>query len=239
MGQAVHGEVVVQRWCVADLMTRDVVTVTPTTGYQRIADLLVSRRISAVPVIGPDRQVLGVVSEADLMERLEYADRIPRHPLAARRLPAGGRGVPGDTAADLMTSPAVTIAPTATVSKAARLMSAARVKRLPVVDPDVGLVGIVSRHDLLHLYTRSDEELRQSVIHSLEALSVSPDRMTVQVIGGVVTLHGQVARRSTANTLIGVVESTPGVINVIDQVDFQVDDLATLGAGGPRPRGHG
>ena len=77
------------RWYVGDVMTRDVVSVAPTAGYKEIADLMVRRSISAVPVVDAQRQVLGVVSEADLLAKLEYADRVPRHPLTARRMRSG------------------------------------------------------------------------------------------------------------------------------------------------------
>src|SRR5437868_10932028 len=121
-----------KRWYVDDVMTREVVTVAPGMGYKDIADLLVRRSVSAVPVVDAQRHVLGVVSEADLLAKLEYADRVPRHPLAARRVRMDRQKAAGDTAGELMTAPAVTVRPTETVTRVARLMDAARVKRVPV-----------------------------------------------------------------------------------------------------------
>lgn len=69
---------------VADVMTREVLTVSPDTGLRQIADLLVNRGLSALPVIGEQDNVLGTVSEADLLPKLEYPDRRPHHPLATR-----------------------------------------------------------------------------------------------------------------------------------------------------------
>ena len=80
-----------KRWCVSDVMTRDVVTVNPDTLYKETADLLVSRRVSAVPVVDEQRRVVGLVSESDLLAKLEYNDRAPKHPLASRRLRANWR----------------------------------------------------------------------------------------------------------------------------------------------------
>src|SRR5947207_11121421 len=164
-----------KRWYVGDVMTRDVVSVGTTTGYKEIADLMVRHSISAVPVVDAQRHVLGVVSEADLLAKLEYADRVPRHPLAARRIRADRQKAAGDTAGELMTTPAVTVGPTETVTRAARLMDAARVKRLPVVDADGRLVGIVSRRDLVRLYTRPDPQVRTSVTEGvLRLLWIDP-----------------------------------------------------------------
>src|SRR5690242_18784603 len=145
---------VMKRWYVADVMTRDVVSVGATTGYKQIADVMVQHGISGVPVVDTAHHVLGVVSEADLLAKLEYADRVPRHPLAARGMRVDRVKAAGDTAGELMTSPAVTVRATDTVTRVARLMDASRVRRVPVVDEAGQLVGIVSRRDLVRMYLR-------------------------------------------------------------------------------------
>ena len=142
-----------KRWYVGDVMTTDGVTVPPGLPYKAVADLLVQRGVSAVPVVDATGRVVGVVSEADLLAQLEYADRTPRHPLSARRMPYRSRKAVGDTAGELMTAPAVTVHATETATRAARLLDAAGIKRLPVVDDGGRLVGIVARRDLLRLYT--------------------------------------------------------------------------------------
>jgi CBS domain-containing protein len=214
-----------KRWRVEDVMTRDVVTVGTGASYKEIADLLVSRRVSAVPVVDADRRVVGLVSEGDLLPKLEYTDRAPRHPLASRRLRSGVRKAGGDWAHELMSAPVVTIGPDASVSQAARAMDAARVTRLPVVDADGRLVGIVSRRDLIRLYTRSDDEVRAAVIRDvLPALWVEPGTVEVAVRAGVVTLTGTLDRRSTASIVARVVEATPGVVDVVDRLGYGFDD---------------
>jgi CBS domain-containing protein len=207
-----------QRWSVADVMTTNVVSVGPAAGYRQIADLLVGHRISAVPVVAVDGSVIGVVSQADLLEKLEYADSRPHHPLVARTL-SSPRTLTGDTAAALMSSPAVTIGASAPVSTAARLMTAARVKRLPVTDPDGKLVGIVSRHDVLRLFARPDDEVRESVMHALAALGADATRLRVEVNGGLVLLSGPVDDEDTAHTIAAVVASIPGVVDVLDELN--------------------
>jgi CBS domain-containing protein len=219
-----------KRWYVGDVMTRDVVTVGPRTVYKEIADLMVRHSVSAVPVVDAENHVLGVVSEADLLAKLEYADRVPRHPLTVRRMRAGQRKAAGDTAADLMTSPAVTIAPTETVTRAARLMDAARVKRIPVVDAG-RLVGIVSRRDLVRLYTQPDGEVRKAVADGvLRSLWIDPADLTIKVRAGIVTLSGQLDRRSTADIVIAFTKATPGVVDVVDEITYEVDDRETMGS---------
>jgi len=209
---------------VADVMTRDVVTVGPDAGFRDIADLLVNRSISAVPVIDEASTVLGIVSEADLLAKLEYSDRVPNHPLVLRRARAQRAKAGGDTAADVMTAPAVTIAPDASVAQAARAMEAARVKRLPVVDADGHLIGIVSRRDLVRTYVRTDEQLRQEILTMMDALWIDRDPVTVECEGGVVRLSGQLDRRSTVQILTNVVRSTAGVVNLVSTLTYEFDD---------------
>jgi CBS domain-containing protein len=214
------------------VMTRDVVSVGTTTGYKEIADLMVHHSISAVPVLDADRRVLGVVSEADLLAKLEYADRVPRHPLALRRLRNGRQKAAGDTAMGLMTAPAVTIPATETVTRAARLMDAARVKRMPVVDDDGRLVGIVSRRDLVRIYTRPDPEVHASVANGvLRSLWIDPADLDIEVRAGVVTLSGHLDRRSTADIVVSFTKATPGVVDVVDKLDCDTDDRDSVGFG--------
>jgi CBS domain-containing protein len=209
---------------VSDVMTREVITVDPEVGFQQIADLLVSRGLSAVPVIDGDGVVVGMVSEADLLPKLEYADRQPHHPLAARRTRTIRRKADGNRAADLMTVPAVTIGPEVSISRAARMLEAARVKRLPVVDDHGRLVGIISRRDLVRTYVRTDTELNASVSKVLHTLWIEPGSVTVTCVAGIVRLTGHVDRRSAAEIVTTVVRSTAGVVDVIDELSFGYDD---------------
>jgi len=225
-----------KRWYVGDVMTRDVVSVGTTTGYKEIADLMVHHSISAVPVVDADRHVLGVVSEADLLAKLEYADRVPRHPLALRRLRNGRQKAAGDTAIGLMTAPAVTIPATETVTRVARLMDAARVKRMPVVDEDGRLVGIVSRRDLVRIYTRPDPDILTSVTDGvLRSLWIDPALLDITVRAGIVRLAGHLDRRSTADIVVAFTKATPGVVDVIDKLDCDVDDRDSMVFGRDNP----
>jgi CBS-domain-containing membrane protein len=215
------------RWLVSDVMTTQVVSVRPDTGYQRVADLLVQHAISAVPVVSEQGVVLGVVSEVDLLPKLNYPDRVPTHPLVSRRRRAANRRALGDTAGELMSSPAETIGMSATLAQVARRLEAARVRRLPVVDDAGRLVGIVSRRDLVRLYARPDADIWMNILQQVvDPMWIEPSTVDVQVSAGVVTLTGQVDRVSTREILVRMTHAVPGVVDVVDQLTAAFDDSA-------------
>src|SRR6516162_9649442 len=151
-----------RRWArrVSDVMTTSVVTVDRITSYQEIDRLLTQHRISGVPVLMMGRQVAGVVTEADL---LAAEDETARHARMAgtmgRRWRLRKQPHVNLTAGALMTTPAITIGPDATIPAAARLMNTHRIRRLPVVDEDGKLIGVVSRRDLLSVFLRPDGDI--------------------------------------------------------------------------------
>ena len=179
---------------VRDVMTAPVVTVDRITPYKEIAILLAKHKISAVPVLILGRHVAGIVSEADLLAVEDKHQRSVRLGMAS-----GGLHFPrhqdkhwGLTAAELMTSPAVTIHPDATLPATARLMNSHHLKQLPVVNPDGMLIGIVSRRDLLSVFLRPDEEIAAEVRELLsQILLMDPAPIRVRVHNGIVTLTGQ------------------------------------------------
>ena len=219
---------------VRDVMTRPVVTARPDMGYTEVADLLVSKMISAVPVVDDGGHVLGVISEADLLPKIEYADRVPHHPLAARRMSSLRRRTTGTTAEDAMTAPAVTITADVSLVDAARRLDAARVKRLPVVSDDGVLVGIVSRRDLVRLYTRPDWVLRGEIVDALcAAFGGEIAALDVHVRMGTATLNGAVDRGSSARLAENEARSVPGVVSVVNGLTFAVDDQTELPSPAP------
>jgi CBS-domain-containing membrane protein len=125
-----------------------------------------------------------------------------------------------------MTAPAVTIGPDASVAEAARLLHRHGIKRLPVVDPAGPLLGIVSRADLLKVFLRSDadiaREIRQQVL--MRAMWMNPDTVAIDVRDGVVTLTGQLERRSLIPITVSLVRGLDGVVDVVDQLTFELDD---------------
>ncbi|MEV0159104.1 CBS domain-containing protein [Nonomuraea fuscirosea] len=215
------------RRTVADVMTDKVVAVSAATPFKEIAETLISGGISAVPVTDDDNHVLGMVSEADLLRKEEFREQYYREgyrpPLRARlRHPKGRQKAEGDTAAELMTTPAVTVSPKAS----ARLMDGHGVKRLVVVDYDGRLVGIVSRRDLVKLFLRGDEaiaaEVRDDVLD--RSLWVDTGDVRVDVRQGVVTLSGRMERRTEAAIAVRMVGRVNGVVDVVDRLTWKTDD---------------
>jgi CBS domain-containing protein len=212
---------------VRDVMTRNVVVVTAGCGYKQIVDTLIDFRISAAPVVDKHQRVIGVVSEADLLHKAEF-DGAEIHP----RLFEGGRRraakvkATGETARELMTSPAFTVDPGATVGEAARLMERHNLKRLPVVDGSGALVGIVSRRDLLRQYLRPDAAIRREVVEGVlrRTMWLDPLEIDAFVEDGRVTLTGTTDRRSTAEIAVALTRGVPGVVGVVSELTWHVDD---------------
>ena len=178
---------------VNDVMTTRVAAVRKNAPFKDIATLLTRYRVSAFPVLDDDGKVIGVVSEADLLckEALIAA-------MGGRPAPPGPHHddfarAAAVTAADLMTTPAVTITPGEPVTGAARLMYNARVKRLPVVSENGHLVGIISRADVLSVYSRPDGEIGEEITKNviLHEFLNGPGCFTVTVKDGIVTLEGR------------------------------------------------
>ncbi|MFB8394378.1 CBS domain-containing protein [Streptomyces yangpuensis] len=202
-------------YTVADVMTTKVVAVTPDTGFKDIAAAMKRWKVTALPVIEGEGRVVGVVSEADLLPKEEFHEHRPGMIEQMRRL--GDTAKAGSTRAEnLMTTPAVTIRPDATLPRAARLMADRHIKRLPVVDADNTLKGIVSRADLLKVFLRSDDELtediRQSVVERLFPLS--RDGVTVNVTQGIATLTGSVRDGHLIPMADRLARSVEGVVDV-------------------------
>ncbi|WP_438309542.1 CBS domain-containing protein [Streptomyces sp. HUAS TT3] len=202
-------------YTVADVMTTRVIAVTPSTGFKDIAAAIERWKVTALPVIEGEGRVVGVVSEADLLPKEEFHEHRPGLIEQMRRL--GDTAKAGSTRAeDLMTTPAITIRPDATLPQAARLMADRHVKRLPVVDADGTLKGIVSRADLLKVFLRTDEdltaEIRQSVVTRLFPLSHAAVKVTVSQ--GIATLTGQVKDRDLIPLAERLTHSVEGIVDV-------------------------
>ncbi len=218
-----------RRWArrVSDVMTTAVVTVDRYTSYQEIDRLLTERRISGVPVLKMGRQVAGVVSEADLLAAEDETARQARMAgTLGRRWRLRKQPYVSLTASALMTSPAVTIGPDATIPAAARLMNTSHVRRLPVVDEQGKLVGIVSRRDLLSVFLRPDDDIVHDARQVLDELPLAdPKDVSVAVKHGVVTLAGVIRAGSAEDDR----DLLPLALRLIWDIDGVVDVVNKLG----------
>ena len=204
-------------------MTADVVTVRADTSYRDIVALVRGHRVSGLPVVDDDAKVIGVVSETDLLAA-ETADPGQGVHLASRTWLPHRRQVMADTATagDLMTHPAVTTGPDELVANAARLMHSLKLERLPVVDRDRRLVGIVSRSDVLSVFGRSDEEIRREVTRDviMDGFFTDPGRLTITVRDGIVTLAGTPGSAVLGENIADQVQRLEGVIAVHDHFTY-------------------
>lgn len=206
---------------VADVMTTRVVAVRTDATFKEMAAILRASRISAFPVIDHAGKVIGVVSEADLLVR--EAGQAGRPGLVSvLRHRQERRKVVGVTAGDLMTWPAVTISPGEPVEKAARLMFDRRVKRLPVVNGTGCLVGILSRADVLSVFSRADDEIRREVTDKviLGTFVADPQSFAVTVRDGIVTVSGQPETDQAGHDIVAGARHVDGVVAVRDRLSY-------------------
>jgi CBS domain-containing protein len=215
-----------RRLLVEDVMSREVVTVPPSATFHQMIGLMRRYGVSALPVVGDDGALLGIVSEADLL--LKETPPSPRR----RWVPESGaattrrRKADGVVAADVMSAPPISVGSRAPLAAAARLLQEHQIKRLVALDSDDHMVGIVSRRDLLAGFSRSDAEIRSDVIDGVirRWLMADPADVRVNVDGGVVRLEGIVDRRTDAEILVHMVRGLDGVVEVESAVDYRWDD---------------
>jgi CBS-domain-containing membrane protein len=226
-------------WRVADVMTREVVSVSEDTPYRDLVDLLIRRRVSAVPVVDRHERVTGVVSEADLLHKVEAAGPVSPRIFDAWRRRGDRAKAGGRTAAEVMTSPVVSAEASLALAAAARRMQREQVKRLPVVDHEGHLIGIVARSDLLKVHLRSDSEICRDVMDEAlpDASRSNGSIVRVTCADGVVTLFGRVPFRSMAERIAGLARRVPGVVDLADGLTFDIDDSMINGSDRGTPFG--
>lgn len=211
-----------RKMTVADVMTRDLITVAPGAPFKDIVDFIVGEGISAVPVVDAKGRPIGVVSGADLLRKEEHRDVDAGPPAFA--LPATRqrwRKAVGLTARELMTSPVRTVRSDAELPSAARELARSGVRRLFVVDGD-RLVGVLSRRDLLRGFLRGDNEIRDEIEREVFVRNLWADlsRVRVTVEHGVVTLTGRLEYQAEVELAGQQARAIPGVIAVRNRLDY-------------------
>ncbi|MCF6524865.1 CBS domain-containing protein [Streptomyces sp. JJ36] len=200
---------------VEDVMTHTVVAVGLGASFKEIVRTMEQWQVSALPVLEGDGRVVGVVSEGDLLPKEEYREGGPGLFERQRRLEDLGKAS-AVTARELMTAPAVSVRAGTTLAQAARAMAQRRVKRLPVVDGEGRLTGVVSRSDLLKVFLRDDEEIagevRRQVVEPLFP-NGSPT-VRVGVTEGVVTFTGHFRDTALVPLAARMARSVEGVVDV-------------------------
>ncbi|MGB7301542.1 MAG: CBS domain-containing protein [Burkholderiaceae bacterium] len=212
-----------------DIMTIDVTTVGPSATVREVANLLLKRRISGVPVVDSDNDVLGIISEGDLMRRVK-SNTLARgswwlglfgtdKKLQEQFIKSHGR-----TAEQVMTRELVTVSPDTPVGDVASLLEKHSIKRAPVIE-NGKLVGIVSRANLLHALASctattesiqpNDRSVRESVVNALSnSKSLVGASINPIVNNGNVELWGYVQDETEERAAIVVTQEVPGVQKV-------------------------
>ncbi|MCX4462062.1 CBS domain-containing protein [Streptomyces sp. NBC_01340] len=205
---------------VREVMSVPAVSVPGETSFLEIVRTLSREHLGAVPVVDADGRVIGVVSESDLLAKAAAQVAVP-HPgpvrrLREHRLYEKGRG---ETAAALMTSPAITVAPGTKVADAAWLAARSRLKRLPVIDHRDRLVGVVSRIDLVRALVRDDTKIREEIETRIirQGLLLDPGAFEVTVENGVVSVSGEVDG-SLIPKLLESIEEIDDVVEVSEHL---------------------
>jgi CBS domain-containing protein len=197
---------------VVDLMTTDVIAVSRETGLRDAARLMFRNRVSGRPIVDEAGALVGIITEADFL-KLEVERQ------------EGTRGQ-GDTVGDVMSRGVVTVPPNVEIYEAAKIMAVQEVKRLPVVDEDNRLLGVISRADIVSIFTRPDDviedEIREDLIRRV--LFIDPDGVQVGVANGVVTLSGEVTTHSEASMLEELTNRLDGVLRVESKLTWAEGD---------------
>ena len=206
------------------VMTAAVATVSLDTPFKALAAIMAEHGLNALPVLDSEGRIAGIVSESDLMRKEEYQDDP-----AARRPPHSHHHraqAEGMTAGQVMSSPAITISSGASIVTAARAFDRAHVSHLVVTEADGTLAGIVTPLDLLKVYLRTDGEIRDEILDEVitNYLGCDPGRAEVTVTNGIVTLRGEVERKSMVPMAVHMARSVDGVVDVVNHLAYAVDD---------------
>jgi CBS-domain-containing membrane protein len=230
-----------RHWTVSDVMTTHVHVATPQASFKVLVRLIEENKVSAIPIVDQQGFPIGIVSEADLLlkeRRVEFdSGEDFLHPRKRRHERAKAEGT---VASQLMTSPAITIPADTPLSEAAQVMQKKNIRRLVVVDQRGHITGIVSRSNLLQVFLRTDDELRGEITGALVPAVVlsSAERIRVDVRSNIVTLSGEVDRKSDAQILTRLTRELDGVVNVVDHLTYCWDDTvppAAMFGGSFRP----
>lgn len=138
----------------AEIMTMNVVTAGPATPLHEVAERMASAGISGLPVLDEGGRVTGIISERDFLKHMG-ADRASFMSIVAACLKGQGcaaLGIRKGKAGDIMSSPVISVGESATLGEVAALLTQRGINRVPVLDPRGGLLGILTRNDLVRAH---------------------------------------------------------------------------------------
>ena len=210
---------------VIDLMSTEVVSIGPDETIKEAARLMVTERVSGLPVTDENGHLIGIVTEADFLERELDKDGGGGGLLGAVFGPAT-RQPDAVTVREVMSANPITIASDATLAEAARIMATNGVKRLPIIETDGSVVGVLSRADIVAAFARPDEliddEIREDI--AKRVLFVDPESLDISVNDGIVALGGELPTKTDARILEELCRRLEGVVSVDSSLTWKVDD---------------
>src|SRR5579863_2173834 len=218
---------------VKDVMTKDVIGVSPKAAVADALDIMTRSRLSGLPVIDEAGSLVGIVSEADFLRRAELGTEKPGHWLASMFLPGRAADIYARAHArrvdEIMTTDVATIGENGSLADAVAVMERKRVKRLPVVK-DGKVIGMIARADFIHalaLFVRQpydeplvgDAEIKKRIDAEMRAQPWAPMASVEAVVkDGVVSLHGVITDERERSALRALVENVDGVRSVHDHM---------------------
>jgi CBS domain-containing protein len=216
-------------------MSSPVITVDAQTSVKEAAERLIAHHISGMPVVSVNGDLVGIVTEADLLHK--ESGQLSGGLFSFVQRSGDARKAEGLVVADVMTSPVVTVTESTSVREIARLMTRRRINRVPVVR-DGEVVGIVSRADVLRALARPDAEVAEAVGDVLlRELWIDTAKITIRVEQGIVRLSGEVDRRSDKELAERWAAAIDGVVAVDNRLTYRLDDRSVkLGDRWPLPR---
>ncbi|MFX1674915.1 CBS domain-containing protein [Paraburkholderia sp. A2WS-5] len=219
----------------SDIMTTDVVSVASTATVFEAAELMAKHHISGLPVVDEAGTIIGLVSEGDLLRRVETGTGKPQRSWLAeflystRKLAAEYLKEHAVKVSDIMTENVISVLPATPLAEVADLLERHHIKRVPVV-ADGKVLGIVSRSNLVAALARaaqagpevlaSDEAIRQSVLHALDAHRWAMPADNIVVKDGVVHLWGTVTSEEERKAISVCAERVAGVKGIEDHLGY-------------------
>lgn len=216
-----------------DVMVRDVVTVHPDTDVAEAVKLLAEHDVSALPVVDDEGKLVGILSEADLMHRVEIGTE-NRRPWWQEAVTGAGTLAEefakshGKKVGEIMTPEVVAVSEETPLSEIATLFERKRIKRVPVTKGGK-LVGVVSRSNLIQAlasvvgrmdeHDETDRQIRLDLLSRLKEQSWTDfGSRNITVSGGGVHLWGLVGSEAERKALLALAEGVPGVSRVRDEM---------------------
>jgi len=214
------------------VMTSPILTISPGATVRQAIEMMLEKRVSGLPVVNEIGQLVGMISEGDLLHRSELGTE-KQHSKWLDFLLGPGRSASdyvhshSRRVADVMTTDVVTVRETTLLEDVVRLMEKRRIKRVPVVR-DGGVSGIVTRSDLLRalikssaaqIVAKSDDEIKQKIYDTIEQEGWAPaGSIHVKVADGHVTLSGTIFDERERDAIRVCAENQPGVSGVTDDL---------------------